>query len=630
MTDKKMYKINTRLWKKIAVIAAVFAFIICILLIANYLQLNKLDPLNTESVNTLVERLNENPQDDILRNEIRSLDLLVRKAYFTNQWQIRMGGYLLLASIAVLIIAFQILNSAKKIEPKISEGEGENYLIIQKNARKWISIGGGAIVIVALVFAFLSHNELSEKFTRAASSDNEQIVGNEEHGPEPASAKAVIDKPEISVEKSVGEQEKTPVEDVEKTPAEVEETAKQKIEDPEPITNTESLASASNEPDKTKNFPSFRGHSGNGIVYQTNFPESWDGTSGDNILWKKAIPVHGYNSPIIWENKVFLSGANATERFIYCFNGDNGEIIWNEKVDNIPGSPDKAPDVTNDTGHAAPTMTTDGSRVYAIFSNGDIVGVDMEGNRVWGRNLGMPDNHYGHSSSLIMYKNIVIVQYDHGRSSTILGLSAETGETVWSTDRDVKISWASPIVVFTGNRTEIITVADPFVISYDPATGKELWRIDCIFGEVGPSAAYADGIVFVMNEYATLSAIKIGDKPELLWEDDEYLSDIPSPVATKDYLIIPTSWGMIACYNPKTGEKYWEQEYEDGFYSSPVIVNDKVYILNREGVMHIFNLDKEYILIGEPKLGEVAYSTPAFANGRIYIRSNNNLFCIGK
>ena len=125
-------------------------------------------------------------------------------------------------------------------------------------------------------------------------------------------------------------------------------------------------------------------------------------------------------------------------------------------------------------------------------------------------------------------------------------------------------------------------------------------------------------------------AIKIGETPEIIWESDEYLSDVPSPVAHNGLLFIATSYGVIACYDAKTGEKYWEAEFDNGFYSSPMLADGKIYLMDMEGIMHIFKANKEYEQIAESPIGEKGMTTPAFSNGRIYIRGNENLFCIGK
>ncbi len=608
---RKLIIANVQLWKAISYVAAIFSFIICFLIIANYFQINRIDPVNTEIINNLVERLNQNPNDEALREEIREIDLLARKAYFTNQWQIRTGGYFLLIGVIIFVISIQLMNSAKKITPEVGDKD-ENNLFIQKTARKWVSIGGAGIVVLALLFAFLSHNKLEETFNQAIIAENS---GNEELTTKVPAVEQETANPIVQEES----------EEVDNVQEAVEEPQTEEIE-----TNVQEIKDIYPTAEMKANFPSFRGPGGNGIAYQKNIPESWDGPSGNNILWKASIPLQGYNSPVIWGNKVFLSGAIANKQEVYCYDANTGNLIWTAVADNIPGSPTTAPAVTGDTGHSAPTVTTDGKKVFAIYSTGDVIALDMNGKRVWAKNLGVPENHYGYSSSLYIYEDKLIIQYDHRSASKVMALSVNTGEAIWTTERNGKISWASPVLVQTNNGVEILLLTDPFLASYDAKTGKELWRIDCLFGEIGPSVAYADGIVFATNEYASLVAIKAGAQPEKLWEQYDYLSDVPSPVATDKYLFLATSYGVVVCHDAKTGELLWEQEFQEGFYSSPILVDNKIYLIDKKGVTHIFKPDKEYVSIGKASLGEGVVSTPGFADGRIYIRTDKNLYCIGK
>ncbi len=608
---RKLIIANVQLWKAISYVAAIFSFIICFLIIANYFQINRIDPVNTEIINNLVERLNQNPNDEALREEIREIDLLARKAYFTNQWQIRTGGYFLLIGVIIFVISIQLMNSAKKITPEVGDKD-ENNLFIQKTARKWVSIGGAGIVVLALLFAFLSHNKLEETFNQAIIAENS---GSEELTTKVPAVEQETANPIVQEES----------EEVDNVQEAVEEPQTEEIE-----ANVQEIKDTYPTAEMKANFPSFRGPGGNGIAYQKNIPESWDGPSGNNILWKASIPLQGYNSPVIWGNKVFLSGAIANKQEVYCYDANTGNLIWTAVADNIPGSPTTAPAVTGDTGHSAPTVTTDGKKIFAIYSTGDVIAVDMNGKRVWAKNLGVPKNHYGYSSSLYIYEDKLIIQYDHRSASKVMALSVNTGEAIWTTERNGKISWASPVLVQTNNGVEILLLTDPFLASYDAKTGKELWRIDCLFGEIGPSVAYADGIVFATNEYASLVAIKGGEQPEKLWEQYDYLSDVPSPVATDKYLFLATSYGVVVCHDAKTGELLWEQEFQEGFYSSPILVDNKIYLIDKKGVTHIFRPDKEFVSVGKANLGEGVVSTPGFADGRIYIRTDKNLYCIGK
>ncbi len=378
-----------------------------------------------------------------------------------------------------------------------------------------------------------------------------------------------------------------------------------------------------------KNHNAFRGPLSQGVSFSKNIPTEWDGTTGANILWKTTIPKKGFNSPIIWGDKIFLAGADAASREVYCFNRNDGKLLWTGVADNIQGSPSTLPKVTEDTGLSAPTLTTDGKRVYAIFATGDVIAFDMNGKRVWARNLGVPDNHYGHSSSLVTWDNKLFIQYDTNKGGKLIALDVATGNTVWETVRKSKISWASPVLAEVDGKYQIILTADPIVAGYDEETGKELWSVDCMMGEVGPSVAYSDGIVVAANEYARMVAIDIRTH-KILWENDEYLPEASSPVAYNGLLFIATSYGVFVCYDLKTGEKYWEHDFGTTIYSSPTIADGKVFLMDNEGTMRIYEVGKEMKLIGENSLGEKSGPTPAFADGRIYLRGANDLYCIGK
>jgi outer membrane protein assembly factor BamB len=347
------------------------------------------------------------------------------------------------------------------------------------------------------------------------------------------------------------------------------------------------------------------------------------------MLWKVALPKPGFNSPIIWGDKLFLSGADKEVREVYCLDKNTGKILWTKRADNIQGSPATTPKVTEDTGLAAPTLTTDGTRVVAIFANGDIICFDFDGNRIWARNLGLPDNHYGHSSSLITWNGKVFVQFDTNKGGKIMALNITDGITVWETARASKISWASPVLAEFGGKKQLVLTADPIVAGYDVETGQELWKVECMMGEVGPSVTFGSGLVFAANEYARLAAID-PVSASIKWENDEYLPEVSSLVCADGMVFIATSYGIFVCYDALTGEKQWEDDCGTSFYSSPVVADKKIYALDTKGVMHIYALNRTKTIVGTPKLGEEGFSTPAFADGQIFIRGTQHLFCFGK
>jgi len=622
MKETKSKDQTIQLLRTIAIISGVVAFILCILIIANYIQVKRVDPLNTPAMSVLLERLKSDPGNDVLRNEIRELDLLSRKAFFTSQWQIRTGGYILLVCVLIVIIC---MKWTELIQPKIPprpDQVRENFWDQRRINQRWIIYTGIFLVLGSFILAFLTYSEIGKTLQDQAASST--LVSDS------AASTSSAGQTNQSLSDQMTDGSQTPSDPPDTTAIIPDNQTDNKSDNSTVTASDGNQTQFPSRQEILSNSLTFRGPDGNGVVYGNNFPVSWNGTTGANIVWKAQIRLPGYNSPIVWKDKVFLSGASATKREVYCFDATTGEFVWLADVSTVQGTPATTPKVDRETGLAAPTMTTDGHRVYAIFATGDLVALDMTGKIVWSKNLGLPQNHYGHSSSLIMYRNLLIVQWDQSKGAGVKAFEGATGDLVWNITRDVRVSWASPILVNTGKQMELILAADPMVASYDPASGKEFWKLNCIFGEVGPSVAYASGMVFATNEYAKTVAIKLGSPPQIAWETTDYMSDIPSPVANDNYLFLVTSYGAIVCYDAKTGEEYWVHEVDENTYASPVLVDGKVYQLDKAGVMHIFKADKVFTAVGEPALGEESVCTPAFSNGRIYIRGDQNLYCVGK
>ena len=356
----------------------------------------------------------------------------------------------------------------------------------------------------------------------------------------------------------------------------------------------------------------------------------WDGKAGTGIKWKTAVPLPGYSSPIYWQGKLYLTGGNATTREIYCIDAETGDVLWQKKAENVPGSPARSPSVSEDTGYAAGTMATDGVRVFASFSNGDLVALDLEGNPVWSKNLGVPRNPYGYASSLITHGDALLAQFDNDNVGYLAAFDVVTGEELWKTARDFQPSWSTPAVVNTGEREEVIVAACPTVVSYDRKTGEELWRVvDCLkYGEVTAIPVYADGIVYVSADSSKLSAIDVTTR-EILWEIDGLTPGVSTPLAHDGLLYCGTDDGAFVCYDARTGEEIWAEFADNGFYASPILADGKIHLLDRGGNMFILKPGRELEIISQPVLGEEASCTPAVVGDSFYIRGNEYLYRIG-
>ncbi len=629
MSNQDKLKIS----QNIALIAGIFCTAVAMLLLLNFWQVSKTDPIESAALNALVERLNQEPNNEELKVEIRNFDLLARKAYFNSQWQVKTGAYLLLFGAIVLAFALRIYYSLKSKIEKPDE-KLENEIASRILAQKGIIIVGAAVMILAILASFATVNHLKYydsvnvvETAQSAPTDEKIEVIEVEKGPQ--SEAEITESAEEGITEGV--QPNLPEEKTAETAsddAEIKQIAETK-EEAKPQVKVPAKISGITVSDLQKNHNSFRGPLGQGIIFHKNIPTKWDGAAGTNVLWKVTVPKKGFNSPLIWGDKLFVAGADKASREVYCYNRNDGKLLWTGVADNIPGTPAKLPNVTEDTGFSAPTLTTDGERVFAIFATGDVIAFDMDGKRVWARNLGVPDNHYGHSSSLITWANKLFIQYDTNKGGKLFALNNSTGETVWETVRAAKISWASPVLAEVEGKYQLILTADPIVAGYDVETGKELWNVDCMMGEVGPSVGFSNGVVFAANEYARLVAINPKDA-SIIWESDEYLPEAASPLAHNGLLMIATSYGVLVCYDAKTGEQYWEHDVGTTLYASPVFADGKLFMMDNDGMMRIYEFAKEMKLISENDLGESAGTTPAFADGRIYIRGEKNLYCIGQ
>ncbi|MDZ7315738.1 MAG: PQQ-binding-like beta-propeller repeat protein [candidate division KSB1 bacterium] len=550
--------------ERLLIISGIFIAVLALLLTANYLQLRWNTPLRSPALQQLMAQLQDDPDNEALKEQIRALDLLARKAFFTRREQLRLGGRMLFVGMIVFLLSLKYLRSRVPALPDLA-GQPQQISWQTRLA------GSRALAWSALVL-----------FVGALTAG---ILAEQEFAP--------------------------------KKPASVSSAA--------PAVSLEELR---------RNWPGFRGPEGAGRAYvdPDSVPVKWNGASGEGILWKTAVPKFGNCSPVVWEDRIFFTGADESSQELYCWNAATGDLLWRAEINDVPGHPKELPKVSDDTGYAAPTVATDGRVVCAIFATGDLACYDFSGKRIWAKNLGLPDNHYGHASSLIIYRDLLLVQYDHRGSRSLRAFRLTDGKLVYQTKRDdVQISWTSPLLILGADRDEVVLSSNPFVISYDPATGKELWRVKCMDGEVAPSPAFAAGRVFVVNEYARLAAIEIGaDGARQIWEYGDDLSEVSSPVADERFVIMAASYGTVTCLRADTGEKVWSHDFDRGFYSSPILVGDRVYLTDLKGITHIFRMSETFTLEADNPLGEEVLTIPAFVKNRIYIRGTENLYCIGR
>ena len=611
---------KTKILKLTGYVAGLFTLFIAVMMIIGYIQLENIRPLENPSLDALREVYDQDPNNEDIKEQIRALDLMARRAFFSTRWQIETGTYLLIAGALIFIVSQRLLyTERRKIEG--TAYQAGDLIGSKRKSRLYLLISSGVVISIALIISFQLRIKLP---------DPSRVY--DETGVQGESNIAHLRTDELSVASERPADNLVMQSDDQTTVAGTDETsAAQKTADQTEATSDQPVVTSNRPVDDNGgiNYPFFRGTGGRGIVEEEGFPVNWDGSSGQGIKWKIKVNSHGYSSPIIWNEKIFLTGENENSLEVMCYNKINGGLIWTASASGIDGEPQEAPLTSEDTGLAAPTAATNGQVVCAIFATGNLICLDMDGNRKWAKNIGVPDNHYGHSSSLIIHGNKLLVQYDERSRKSLKAFDLNSGQLVWETLRPVAISWASPVIARFNGIYQVILTSEPYVIAYEIDTGRELWSVQCMSGEVGPSVGVNSKYVFAVNEFAVLAAIKPGDNASVVWQDNEYTPEVSSPVATDELVYVLTSWGAAACYDTETGELVWDHDFDYGFYASPVIAGDHVYMLDQAGVMHIVEVGREYKEVAESALGERAVCTPAFSEGNIFIRSEENLYCIG-
>lgn len=629
-------------------VAAVFSLLVGLLLAADYVQREAKDPFESPAFLQLKAQLAQQPDNQQLREQLRRLDVELRRQHFRHRRFAQFGAWLLLGGMLVSIASYKTATVLRRKlpMPQAPDVADDAESQFQRQARWAVGALAVAVALGVLTFGLALRSPLPPA-DRAGSWIAQQTTGGQSNE---VSTAAAGNQPVAQTSHSAASSAAT--ERLAPQPAAAGSTeANSNLASPPATTAAIDTGEYPSEEELRKNWHRFRGPGGSGISAFANAPLVWDATTGEGVLWKSPVPLPGNNSPVVWGDRVFLSGATPEKQQVYCFDAQTGKLLWQGDVP--IGAEGFDPDsVFEDTGLAAPTTTTDGRRVFAIFATGDVAAFDFDGKALWSRNLGVPDSAYGYAASLEMYRNLLLIQFDQGSTakegkSRLFALQAATGNTVYEVARPVPNSWASPVVVRAAGREQLITCGDPWTIAYEPATGDEIWRVKCLAGDVGPSPTVADDVVHVGNEFCIWSAIRAdgqGDVTDshVVWTAEDGLPDTASPLVTSEYLILAASWGAITCYDVKTGEKLWELELDASLTSSPGMAGKYVYQFGeqeaedaageRTKVASCWVIEparEEGKIVAENRLGEGCVTSPAFQDGRIYIRGSQHLFCLG-
>lgn len=421
--------------------------------------------------------------------------------------------------------------------------------------------------------------------------------------------------------------------------------------------------------DALQGWSSWRGPLGTGSAASGSPPTQWaeetEQRPAKNIAWKVEIPGLGSSSPIVWQDRIYLTTAIETDRHqastavephdtraqapptvvwefaVLALNRSDGSLCWARTV--AEAVPHEGAHRTNS--HASGSPVTGGEHIYASFGSRGVYCLDMAGEVVWSKDLGImrTRRQYGEGSSPALYRDRLIVNWDHEGDSFIVTLDKRTGEELWRQPREEQTSWSTPIVVEVNGRAQIIINATTASRGYDLETGEVIWSLSGMTENSIPVPMYDRGVVYLMSGYRgqMLQAVRLehatGDlegSRHVLWTHQRNTSYVPSGALYNGCLyFLRGNSAMLSCLDAKTGEVLYEGQRLSGLrsvYASPVCVDGRVYVTSRDGVTMVISAGPQFKELAINRLDDPVDASPAIIGDRIYMRGQRHLYCIAE
>jgi outer membrane protein assembly factor BamB len=417
------------------------------------------------------------------------------------------------------------------------------------------------------------------------------------------------------------------------------------------------------------NWAQWRGPDGLGISAETAYATEW--APDKNIAWKTPVAGRGHSSPIVWGDRIFLTtsieGGQAPAEHkapihpgfdlkpgylhpdsvgvdrlytlkVLAFDAKTGKPVWDRTVYDGPMYDNRHRKNT----YASSTMVTDGKAAYAFFESGGLYAFDFNGTLLWKKSLGgIAKAGMGPGTSPVIFENLLILQCDQemGGGSFIVALDRKDGGEVWRQDRTTRRSWATPLIVRTPSRVEMITAGAETVIAYDPRTGKQLWKANGTESHPIPSAVAGDGLVFLSagSSAKRAMAIRLGgdgdltDSPAVVWRYRKGTAYVPSPILRGPYLYLMSDSGIMTCLEAATGKLLYEggrPPVPATFTASLVGYGDVLLATSEDGDTFVIKAGPTHEVLRTNSVGEPVYASLALAGRTVYIRGDKHLFAV--
>ena len=424
-------------------------------------------------------------------------------------------------------------------------------------------------------------------------------------------------------------------------------------------------------------WPGFRGPAGSGVADGLDLPLSWncDSDAGpvSGVLWKAALPGLGHSSPVVWNDRIFLTTAVASSGKaplrlglygdntaaqdndeqsweLLCFDAGSGKLLWKQVARKARPRAQRHEKAT----HANTTLVTDGKKLVAFFGSEGLYCYDFSGKSLWSRDLGVINISkygigWGYASSPALHGGRILLQCDAPDNPFVAAFRLSDGEEIWRTSRKgvCERCWGTPYVHTGDGPVQVVTNGWPFIASYDFETGREIWRLRAGGDNPIPTPFSAHGLIYVANGHGAqspLHAIRPAARGDIslsvestsnefiAWSAPQNGAYISTPVVYREHLYSATNNGVPKCYDARTGSRFYEQRIMTGIAvsASPVAADGKVYCTAEEGDIFVIRAGPSFEILSRNHMGEPCMATPAMVKGRMYIRTMTSLVAIGR
>jgi outer membrane protein assembly factor BamB len=418
------------------------------------------------------------------------------------------------------------------------------------------------------------------------------------------------------------------------------------------------LVATAAEPGPAKgNWAQWRGPTGQGYADDARVPLTWG--DNQNLLWKTELPGRGNSTPVIWGERIFLtsSSSDGNERHVLCLRATDGKLLWQQTA-----SKGVSPGKTHAwNGYASSSCVTDGTHVYAFFGTPGLFCYDLDGQLVWKHSFGIltASTGWGTAASPFLFEDLIIQNCDNSGAAALpagtkpeeaapkalVALDKKTGKVRWQTERTQGIGWSTPLLIPSPDgRIDLVLNGPHGVWGYEPRTGKEIWHCErhrgmdqALFGEAMP-VFDRDKLIMLSGRHGPMMAVRLGGsgdvtKSHVLWDVMRKTQrDVGSPILWNDLVYVGDRTGYLSCHDAKTGELLSKERIgSKSFSASPVAVQDRLLFVMEDGLTAVVEPGRALKIAARNTLTDPGdfRASPAIANGRLYLRSQSNLYCIG-